>query len=58
MRKLNPEDRLVRRITNLRTLLCYTEEPEIVMTLREFITETEDELGTLWRPRTRTTSLH
>jgi len=58
MRKLNDEDRLVRRITHLRTLLCHTDEAEIVMTLREYIAETEDELVTFWPPRTRTASLH
>jgi len=58
MRKLNDEDRLVRRITHLRTLLCHTQEAEIVMTLKEFIAETEDELVTVWPARTRTASLH
>jgi len=58
MRKRNDEDRLVRRITHFRTLLCYADEAEIVMTLKEFIVEAENELVTLWPPRTRTASLH
>ena len=58
MRKLNDEDRLVRRITHLRTLLCHAEQVEIVMTLKEFIAETEEELVTSWPPRTRTARLH
>ena len=60
MGKLSEEDRLVRRITHLHTLLCFTEEVEIVLTLKEFIaeTETEIELVTLRHARTRTASLH
>ena len=58
MRKLSKEDRLFRRITHLRTLLCHTEEAEIVITLKEFIAETEDKLVTLRPARTRTASLH
>lgn len=58
MRKLNDEDRLARRITHLRTLLCHTEEAEIVITLKEFIAETEDELVTLRPARTRIANLH
>ena len=58
MRKLNDEDRLVRRITHLRSLLYHAEQVEIVMTLKEFIAETEDELVMSWPLRTRTASLH
>jgi hypothetical protein len=58
MRKLNAEDRLVRRVTHLRTLLCHTEEVEIVITLKEFIAETEAELGTLNPARRPTVTLH
>jgi hypothetical protein len=58
MRKLNEEDRLVRRITHLRTLLCHTEEVQIVITLKEFIAETEGELVTLNPARRSTATLH
>jgi hypothetical protein len=58
MRKLNEEDRLLRRITHLRTLLGHTEEAQIVITLKEFIAETEVELVTLQPARTRIASRH
>ena len=58
MSKLNEEDRLIRRITHLRTLLRYTEEAQIVVTLNEFIAETETELVTLKPDPMRKTTLH
>jgi len=58
MGKLNEEDRLIRRITHLRTLLRYTEEAQIVVTLNEFIAETETELVTLKPDRWHKVTLH
>jgi hypothetical protein len=58
MRKQSEEDCLVRRITHLRTLLRYTEEAQIVVTLNEFIADTATELVTLKPDRMRKVTLH
>jgi len=45
LRKRDDEDRLVRRITHLRTLLWHTEEGEIVITLKEFMPKLKTNLS-------------
>ena len=56
--KPNEEARLLLRINHLRTLRRYTEEAEIVLTLNEFIAETETELVTLKPQRRSKVVLH
>ena len=58
MRKLNEEDRLLRRISHLRSLLLHTEELQIVSTLKEFIADTETQFVTLQPDHRPKATLH
>jgi hypothetical protein len=58
MRKLNAEDRLLRRITQLRTLLRHTANAEIIIAVNELISDTEIELVTLQPDRMRKLTHH
>jgi hypothetical protein len=58
MRKLTEDERLVRGLMHLRTLLRHTEEAEIVVTLNEFIADTETELVSVKPDRMRQVTLH
>jgi hypothetical protein len=57
MRK-SEDDRLVRRITHLRTLLGHTADAELVIALNEFIADTENKLVSLTPERWRKVTLH
>jgi hypothetical protein len=54
----NAEARLIRRIIYLRTLLHFVEDAIIVVTLKELIANTEDQLVTLKTHCTDKTALH
>lgn len=58
MRTLSEDDRLVCRITHLRTLLCHTTDAEIVVALNEFIAETATELVSPKPDQRRKMTLH
>jgi hypothetical protein len=52
------EARLIRRIFYLRTLLHFVEDAIIVVTLKEFIADTEAQLVSLKSDRSDKTALH
>jgi hypothetical protein len=58
MRKVNEEGRLLRRITHLRTMLGHAEDDRIVLTLKEFIADTETALVALKPNAERNATLH
>jgi hypothetical protein len=55
---MNPkhqEVRLIRRIAHLRTILSHTDDSRIVITLKEFIAETKNQIvGLKTNPRYKT----
>jgi len=58
MNPKNEEARLLRRIAHLHTILRYADDPRIVLTLREFIAETETRVATLQGKGERKATLH
>jgi hypothetical protein len=52
------ESRLLRRIAHLHTMLQVTNDAEILLTVREFIAETETRITTLQRDRDRKATRH
>jgi hypothetical protein len=58
MRRVTEDDRLVRKIMQLRTLLRHTVDAEVVVVLNDLIAATETKLVTLKPDRRRKVTLH
>jgi hypothetical protein len=58
MRRVSEDDRLVRKLMHLRTLLRHTADAQVVVVLNDLIAATETKLVTLKPDRRRTVTLH